>query len=384
MLLRSAFVVASSLAFAVASFGKQGSTTWVPLPMRTPPSVQSALLDGEKNPGDVVHLSIAIPYRDPIGMQKFVDSVSDPKSPTYRHFITPDEVGSRFGMPQADVQAVADYLTSQGISVKLVAKNRLSILADATVAQAEAAFHTSIKNYIVASDGTSPSKERFCFTTAPSVPASIRSYVTYVEGLENFTQPKAAYESPSQLRTLYSLAPIYNSGNTGSGRTVAISNWDGYRLSNIPLEYAQFGLATPPGGAGSNVTVVSINGSDGNTYPPGAEGDIDIQCTLAMAPLCNFIIYDDAGDGDYLGVLTREANDNSADFISESWGWSSDPSLFAATHNVHLSMSAQGITYMCASGDSGTDWPISWCYPDEDPEVMTVGGTTVSTTGVGV
>src|SRR5262249_40686373 len=156
-------------------------------------------------------------------------------------------------------------------------------------------------------------------------------------------------------------AAMYGGGSQGQGKNIAISNWDGYRLSNVPLYYSQYGLPTPPGGVGSNIHVVTISGGAGGG-PPGAEGDHAIQMVLGMAPLCNFYIYD-GGNSDLIGVLTREVNDNLADVISESYGWSLDSGTASSAHNLHLSMSAQGQTYMAASGDSGTSIE-PYSYPD--------------------
>src|SRR5262249_47387342 len=159
--------------------------------------------------------------------------------------------------------------------------------------------------------------------------------------LENFTKPQLRTLNPTQTRTLYNLAPAYNAGNNGQGRTVAISNWDGFRLTNVPLYYSQYNLPIPPGGVGANITVVTISGGSGSGVE-GAEGDLDIQMALGMAPLCNLRIYD-GGGSDLIGVLTAEANDNLADTISESYGWSLPSSTATAAHNQHLAMSAQGI-----------------------------------------
>src|SRR4029079_9476918 len=94
-----------------------------------------------------LYLCVALPYAQPEAMERFVESVSDPRSPSYGKFLTPEEVGERFGLPQSQVDRCADYLRGHGIAVTLVAKNRISILAEATVAQAEAAFHTTIREY---------------------------------------------------------------------------------------------------------------------------------------------------------------------------------------------------------------------------------------------
>src|SRR5439155_25949797 len=80
---------------------------------------------------------------------------------------------------------------------------------------------------------------------------------------------------------------------------------------------------------------------------------------------------------DLIGTLTAEVNDNLSDVISESYGWSLPASTATSAHNLHLSMSAQGITYMAASGDSGTSLE-PYSDPDYDQEVLMVGGTSAS------
>ena len=56
-----------------------------------------------------------MPYGDAAGIQRFVDSVSDPASSQYRHFIPPDEVGRRFGISAANLKKVTDYFTQLGL-----------------------------------------------------------------------------------------------------------------------------------------------------------------------------------------------------------------------------------------------------------------------------
>ena len=368
------------LALVVGVCAQIPAQKWVPLSMDIPREAHKATVTGPKAASDVLHISVGVPYRDEAGMRAFVDSVSDPHSPNYRHFLTPEQVGQRFGISQADLKKVSDYLTSHGMKIRLVAKNRLSILADATVAQAQAAFNTTIQEYHSPGANRNDNGVRFSYTTTPSVPASIRPFVTLIGGLENFMRPHGhTLLTPSQLRTLYATAPIYDAKYQGQGRTIAISNWDGYLLSNVPLEYGQFGLPTPPGGVGSNITVISIDGQNGNGATAQGEGDVDIQCVLAMAPLCNLLIYDDANDNDLLGVITQEVEDNKADILTESYGWSAEgPTAYSQIHSLHLSMSAQGMTYLCASGDTGTGGVTTYPYPDQDPEVLVVGGTSVN------
>ena len=352
----------------------------VSLDIAPPQAIQRAIRVGSANPNQVLHLAVSLPLSNPAAMEAFVSSVSDPASPNYRQFMTPEQVGQQFGLPNSKVQQVVDYLKSQGFNVTLVGKNHLSILADATMAQASKAFGVSFEQFQPLDTTDTATPIRFSFVGTPSVPASIASSILDISGMENFTEAKRQYVSPSQLRTLYSTATYYNSGKTGAGRTVGISSWDGFRLANAASFISSYGLPVPTAGALSNVTVTTVDGGSG-TGAEKIEGDMDIQCTLAIAPLASIIVYDGYG-GDLINVLTKEVNDNLADIITESYGWGLAATTAASAHNLHLSMSAQGITYLAAAGDTGTTIS-TYGYPDVDPEVLIVGGTSVTTDTTG-
>lgn len=375
MRFRVAFAAASILVVSHVCLGQGVPEPTAQLAVPVPKVVQSSTRIGHSDPNRLLHVSLSLPVANEAGLQSYADAVSDPKSPNYRKFLTPEEIGVEYGVPLRKLEDVKDYLAASGFRIQLVAKNRLNILADCTVAQAEAAFHTTINDYRALSNA--PGNENyFAFSTPLRTPAAVAPYILDVSGLESFTKPQArSTMSATQTRTLYNLASMYAGGLHGEGRNIAISNWDGFRLTNVPLYYTQYGLPAPAGGVGSNITVVAISGGAGGGTAQG-EGDLDIQMVLGMAPLCNFTIYD-GGSSDLIGVLTREANDNIADVISESWGWSLGASTATAAHNIHLAMTAQGITYMAASGDSGTTLE-PYSYPDYDPEVLMVGGSSAT------
>lgn len=377
----SALAMGLGLAIGQSAVAQDQAIQMKALNLQMPSVVNRANLLGHTNSNRLLHVSISLPYGDQGGIEAFADSVSDPKSPNYHQFITPQEVGNRFGLTDAQVQGVANYLKGQGFKINLIAKNHLSILADATVAQAEAAFRTTINDFEAVNPNEPGNTRFFSYTQPIHVPANIAPFVADISGLESYTKPQMRALTPTQTRTLYNLAPMWTGGFHGEGRNIAISNFDGFRLTNVPLYYSQFGLPTPAGGAGSNVTVVAVSGGAGSGTAQG-EGDLDIQMVLGMAPLCNFTIYD-GGASDLIGVLTKEVNDNKADVISESYGWNLPAATATSAHNLHLSMTAQGITYMAATGDSGTTIE-PYSYPNYDPEVLMVGGTTatVNTSGV--
>lgn len=371
-------IVGSPVAIVLAqgTTHRSAQTNLVPLSISPPDEVKSRKVVGPMHDGETIHFSVSLAPRDPEALERFVDSVSSPSSPSYRHFISPIEVGNRFGASKADLQSIIAYLQRNGIQIRLVANNRLTVLADATIGQAAKAFHTSFVEYAATPGEFARGRKAYSFTHSLALPAQIASKVLSINGLENLNRPKPKFVTPTQLQTLYNLTPLKKLGNNGEGRSVGISNWDGFRLSNVPHEYAQFFLPKPAGGVGSNIKVVTVSGGAGTGQAEG-EGDLDIQAVLGVAPLCNLTIYD-GGDVDLIGVLTREANDNAVDVITESYGWKLNPATTRAAHALHLAMSAQGITYIAASGDEGTSLG-PYIYPSNDPEVLIVGGTTVQT-----
>jgi len=340
------------------------------------PAFERATDVGAADPETRLSLCVSMPFAQPEALQAFADAVSNPNSPTYRNFITPEEVGERFGLPTATVNEVAAYLAANGFEITMVSKNRTTIQGFATVAQAEAAFHTTIREYTIVPQNNIEPSRFIAFSTEVQLPVHLAPYVIDVSGLETYTrpQPRTTLLTPMLTRGLYNTVGMFTGGFTGSGRGVAISNWDGYRATDYINYINHFALPLPPGGAGSNIVRIPCGGGGAGAGPAGGEGDLDIQMELGMAPLADLKIYDGNQNGNLTAVLAQEVNDNLADIISESWGWNIGVSTASAAHNSHLSMTAQGITYMAASGDNGTNLePFS--YPDYEPEVLSVGGT---------
>ncbi len=323
---------------------------------------------------------------NPTALEAFVKDVNNPSSPNYRKWLTPEEVGQQFGPSAGSVAKVVNYLKSYGITITLVAKSNLVILADATAAQTQSAFHTTINQYHSLIPNDAQRIDYYSFSTPAKVPQTIAPLITGVTGLHNRALPHPQSKflkkkqtgsgafNPLTTSVLYDTADLHSAGNNGTGRTVGISNWDGYHVANATNYVNQYNLPIPTSGVGTNISIVTIDGGSG-TGPTDGEGDLDIQMVIGQAPLASVIIYD--GGGDEMDVITREANDNLADTLTESYGWPLDSSEAAAAHTIHLQMSAQGQTYFCASGDDGSNFQF-YPEPDLDPEVTVVGGTTTT------
>ena len=83
--------VALSLGLGAGAFGQQPAQR-AALPTPVPDVVGRSNDLGRSDPNRVLHVAVSLPYRDPAGIQAFVDSVNDPASPNYRQFLTPEQV----------------------------------------------------------------------------------------------------------------------------------------------------------------------------------------------------------------------------------------------------------------------------------------------------
>jgi subtilase family serine protease len=196
--------------------------------------------------------------RDADAATSLAFAVSTPGSATYRQFLTPQQFRARFAPSQADVSAVQKWLRDAGFTVDYTPTNGHYVAAEGSVAQAEAAFNTTIGLY-AKGDLTLHAPE-----AALSVPASLNA-VTAVVGLDDSAalvshsappspafvngQPCSAYwaektttntatldgtvlpgnwpyapcgTTPNQLQSGYGISSAIASGNNGSGQTVAI------------------------------------------------------------------------------------------------------------------------------------------------------------------
>lgn len=344
--------------------------------------VKQGTIIGAPSPSQTLTIGVALTPSNMAGLEAMADAVSDPNSPNYRHFLTPEQIAASFAAAPVDVNNVVNYLKSQGMTIKLVARNHMGILATATVAQAQAAFGTSIKT--LSGPGVDGKPTTFIANVTPvSVPANIAHAVQCVTGLETWVRPQMRTTlTPSQARSLYNTAPSYANGFTGAGVKLGISNWDGFKLSNADLFISAYGLPVPAGGSHSNCHVVSVSGSNNNTTG-AVEGDLDIQMELATAPLADIYIYDSTAD--LYPTILQESSDNIADVISESYGWRGYTNAYwTSVHGAHVAMSTQGQTYLAASGDNGAtgiNGSTAYAYPDVDPEVVNVGGTVATLNG---
>ena len=331
-------------------------------------------------------LNVAVPLklRDTAGLDRFLADVADPHSPSYGHYLTPSQFADRFGPSRQAFDQVSAYLRARGL--KVTGTNGQAVDATGTTAQVTAAFATPIGRYD--RDG----KRFFANDRNPVLPASIAGLVQGVSGLNDYAvrhhtvQNHAAPSGlgPAALRSIYDTNGI---GADGSGQTVALWEFDGYKKSDISTYDQQFGLGSPA------PTTVPVDGANYDSSPGQgqAEVSLDIEIVQAMAPKAATLVYEapntDAGELDMANQIVKE---NKAQVVSISWGLceqDSTSSTMTSVDNAFKQGAAQGQSFFAASGDSGSKdcsrsdsgaSVVAVDFPASSPNVTGVGGTTLT------
>ncbi|MBV9845869.1 MAG: S8/S53 family peptidase [Kutzneria sp.] len=102
------------------------------------------------DPTGKVTFRVYLTLADRAGLENAAAAVSDPASPSYRKFLSDDEVRSRFAPTPDAVSAVRDWLTSAGFAAGEVPANNQYVEATGTVAGIQRAFGVNLGLYRVA------------------------------------------------------------------------------------------------------------------------------------------------------------------------------------------------------------------------------------------
>ena len=91
----------------------------VTLPGTLPAYVSRVPSVGAAAPGGKAQALIALRHRDQAGLQRFIAKVSNPRSSSYGHYLTPKQFTARYAPRTATVRAVETFARSLGLTVAL-------------------------------------------------------------------------------------------------------------------------------------------------------------------------------------------------------------------------------------------------------------------------
>jgi subtilase family serine protease len=395
-----------------------------------PAWANSKNLVGPANPTGDVGFRVYLGWGNPSQVDALAAAVSDPKSSSYRHFLTPQQFRQQFAPTQAQVGAVQSWLRSQGFIVEYTPQNNHYVSAEGTVAQAAAAFGTTFGEYRV--NGLTVRSPESDVT----IPDSLSSVVSGVVGLDDSAQfvtpdhsigdapPPAAFVSahpcstywgqdpatgltnpygsgtlpyapcgytPAQVKGAYGIGSTYD----GTGQTVAII--DAYAAPTITADVNQWSANRGlPQFKASQFTQVVAPGtyhhpeSGLKQDPQGWYGEetLDVEAVHGMAPGAS-IVYVGAPNSfqDLDAALNYVVDKDVAPIVTNSYGFDTEllqPGFIKPYEQTIEQGVIEGIGIYFSSGDNGdesaTEGYVTPDWPASSPFVTAVGGTTL---GVG-
>ncbi len=354
-----------------------------------------------------IEVSIVLSLRNTDQLEQLKHDQQNPSSPSYHQWLTPAEFNARFGPRQADAQAVAQWLTSMGFSVKSIDLADHMVRASGNAAVIKRAFNTAI-----VTNGSS-----YANLDDPEVPAALAPLIANVEGLSNtFARKPMLPENlrlgppmpdankpgataapdfkgflglgfaPADFRTYYNESALISGGTGGTKAPdcIAIAAVSNIHNSAIGSFTAKFGLP-----AVKLTKVLASGANPGFTGDGEIEADLDVEYSHVTAPNTPIRLYIGAGQNDLFDAISRAVNDNICGVISISFGYCGEPaSFYSVTLDQEFSQAAtQGQTVFASSGDNGAAGLVvsgDQCVAGDslnvsemcaDPGVTCVGGT---------
>ena len=350
--------------------------------------------NGRLPQSQVLQLDLVLPLRDPAGLKSFLHDVYNPESSSFRHWVTPAQFTARFGPTQAQYDEVLSFARANSLQVVGGSRDGMEVQVKGTVAAIEAAFHVSLNTY------HHPTEDRNFFAVDREPTPNLSFSLWHVTGLDNYSIPKPMYVKKSDFAAAHGIYPeqvvshattgsgpgasflgsdmraAYYGGTalTGAGQNLGLLEFYGTDLADLNSYYANVHQ--------TNTVPITLYSTDGTstscTYPAcdDIEQTLDMTQALGMAPgLASLVMYIGSSDTAMISAMTTHTPLPTV--IGCSWGWTPvDPS---SLDPYFQKMAVQGQNFFVAAGDSQAWNSSNYPWPAEDGNVVTVGGTDLTT-----
>ncbi len=341
-----------------------------------------------------------------------IDQLHNSKSPKYHQWLTAEQFGEQYGLSDADLKAVTDWLQAKGFTVEDIPPGRTHIVFTGTVGQIRAAFHTEIHKINVHGElhRANMSEPKLPAALAPAIRGfrqltDFRAKPLLVnEGVVKHNRETGRWEpvstpgvapaitftpsactityngsctfyvvTPQDFYTIYNETPVLSSAINGAGVTIAVlEDTEVVHQSDVASFRSQFGLAAYP--ATPNATQGGVNWmygpGNGCTAPPDPaslndehEALLDVEWAGTAAPnaIIDFVACNATGGiggngTDLAASYVVNYLDSTVSATSLSYGLceldtgSSGASFYSA---LWQQGAAEGITHVVSSMDGG-------------------------------
>ncbi len=395
----SCVLLLSIAAFVSAGFAQSRPLSLMTRQVRDVTLNGQAALLGRLPSTRTMQLDVVLPLRDQAGLDAFLAILQNPYNPGYRQFLTPAEFTARFGPTQQDYDAVVQYVQSHGLTVVGGSRDGMDVQVKGPVSAIESAFHINLLVY------QHPSENRTFYGPDREPSVDLPFQLWHISGLDNYSIPHPLYVSKTAYAAAHGIDPkdVVSHATTGSGPSASFLGSD--------MRAAYYG-STALTGAGQNLGLFEYLGTDLadlNTYYTNAhqtnsvpitllstdgtstscvyrsgcddtEQTLDMTQALGMAPgLASLVMYVGSTDTAIISAMTTHSPLPTT--IGCSWGWTpADPTTLDP---YFQKMAAQGQNFFAASGDSSTWSRRNEAWPADDANVISVGGTDLTTASAG-
>ncbi len=361
----------------------------MPLIGNHPAEVESWRQAGWAEPDTQLVMRVHFAIRNRAALDEFLSEQQNPKSPAYRHWLTPSQFTQSFGPNEADLDAVSGWLTAQGFRVRARSQAARYLEFSGPEWLVERGFHIAI--------GTFAGGRTYGNLTDPLIPAQFTEVIESIEGLDNFRHSKPLLHrrsdsqspvaatiapapdlrlaewleqiplhedpslpalapvpetilghvrafAPSDIQTFYDETPLLSGGINGrGGDCIAVVGDSDYLDAAVSDFDTQFGLAA------SSITR-EIVGSNPGINGDEAEALIDLEWSHAVAPGAPQRFY----LGDIVEGISTAVSDNACSAINISFGFcGASDGFYTSMDSIFAQAAAQGQSVFVSSGDQG-------------------------------
>jgi len=330
-------------------------------------------------------------------LRQLLDDQQVKSSPRFHQWLIPEDFGQQFGPADSDLQAVTDWLTSQGFESPKVSAGRTIVEFSGTAGLVRQVLGTEIHRFRVNGE------DHWANTSDPRIPTALAPVVAGFASLNNFprhpmvrelgtfsrskltgeVRPLFTYSllsggdlfvvGPADFATIYNVLPLWNAAapTDGTGQTIAVVGETNINLQDVADFRAMFGL--PP-----NVPNIILNGPDPGIINDEIEADLDVQWSGAVAKgaTIDLVVSETTESTPGIDLSALYIIDNNlAPVMSESYG-ACEAIVGAGGNQFYNTLweqaAAEGITVLMAAGDAGS----AGC--DGYPETAAQNGLAVS------
>jgi len=382
---RIAIAAASILLIAAQALGQTA-----PLIGNHPAEVETWRQSGWAEPEAQLQMRVRFKIRNREALNKLLSEQQNPASPNYRHWLTANEFTQHFGPGQSDLDAVSNWLKSEGFEVHPGNQAERFVEFIGPERLVESGFHTLVATFA--------GGHLYANLTDPLIPAKFAEVIDSIEGLDNFRHSKSLLHrrpdgqspvpsaiaevpdlrlaewldiapsqvdqsvpgllpvpetivgntrafAPADLQTFYDETPLLSSGINGSGGDcIAVVGDSDYLDAAVSKFNTQFALPV------SSITRVLVDGTN-----PGINGDepeslIDLEWSHAVAPGAPQKFY----LGSIIDGISAAVGNNGCSAINISFGFCGAGSgFYSYMDTIFAQAAAQGQSVFVSSGDQG-------------------------------